>query len=171
MRSRFGWAALSALVLVAVLLAGCGGSGSTATTSASASDQGGVAVLKTMRMPDPATLVVNAEGMTVYEFRRDDPMIYQFRRSPVPTCYKACMATWMPVMTNGSPRAQGGAKPYMLGTIKRRDGGVQVTYDGHPLYIFRGDARPGEVNGEGMVTAGAKWHAVESDGDAFIVAG
>jgi predicted lipoprotein with Yx(FWY)xxD motif len=170
MRSRCGWAALSALALMAALLAGCGGTGSTTTTT-SAGDQGSVAMVKTMRTADPATLIVDAEGMTVYEFRRDDPMIYQFEREPVPTCYNACAVTWLPVLTSGSPRARGGAEPQLLGTVERRDGDTQVTYDGHPLYLFVGDRRPGETNGQDVVSFGARWHAVERDGDELPAVG
>ena len=100
-----------------------------------------VAVVKTIGRRSPVRVVVDADGMTVYEFRRDNPMIYEFSRDPAPTCYEACTDTWTPLLTDDAPKATAGADPSMLGTIKRRDGGVQVTYDGHPLYLFsRGHA-------------------------------
>ena len=118
------------------------GSGST-TTTASDDDPAGapkVAVVKTMTTGDPTRIVVDADGMTVYEFRRDDPMLYEFRRDPAPTCYDVCEMAWAPLLTSGRPRASGGAEASMLGTVERRDGGLQVTYDGHPLYLYSGDS-------------------------------
>ncbi len=112
----------------------------------------------------PVGFVVDADGMTAYEFRRDDPMLYQFDRDPVPTCYGPCTVSWFPVMTDEPPRAADGAEPSMLGTIRRKDGGIQVTYDEHPLYVFAGDKRPGEMNGQDVDSFGARWHAVRPDG-------
>ena len=191
-RSRGWWWTLSALVLAGALLVGCGGGSSTSTTAASdpvaesrrrqraavraPSDQSGVeaeidavatprvAVLRTIT-PDPVRMVVDAHGMTVYQFRRDNPMIYEFSRDPTPTCYDACITTWTPLLTDDAPRAMAGSHPSMLGTIKRRDGGAQVSYDGHPLYLFSGDRQPGEMNGQEAANFGAAWHAVEHDGD------
>jgi predicted lipoprotein with Yx(FWY)xxD motif len=130
-----------------------------------------VAVVGTMT-PDPVKVIVDGHGMTAYEFRRDEPMLYQqFTRDPVPTCYDACAATWTPLLTDDAPKAKAGADPSMLGTIKRRDGGTQVTYDEHPLYLFRGDRRPGQMNGQDAHSFGAAWHAVEDDGDVLIFPG
>lgn len=198
-RHRGLWWTLSALVLAGALLVGCGGSSSTSTTAASdpdaeTVDEGEhavrapagdaeaqsdanavatprVAVVKTMTTPDPVRVVVDADGMTVYEFRRDNPMIYEFSRDPAPTCYEACTDTWTPLLTDDAPKATAGADPSILGTIKRRDGGVQVTYDEHPLYLFSEDTRSGEMNGQEVHSFGASWHAVERDGDELIVAG
>ncbi|HWH21526.1 MAG TPA: hypothetical protein VN671_13400 [Solirubrobacterales bacterium] len=174
-RNRHLWWTLSALALAGALLAACGGGNSTSTTAASdreaevqadaPASTREVAVVKTMTTKDPARVVVDTEGRTVYEFRRDNPMLYQFSRDPVPTCYGSCSHTWIPLLTADRPKATGGAKPAMLGTIRRRDGGIQVTYDGHPLYLFTGDRRPGEMNGQGVHSFGAGWHAVEADGD------
>lgn len=200
-RNRGWWWTLPALVLGAALLVGCGGGGSAGTTAASDRDAEAagdgeqavraptgyatvaatepnsqaaiaprVAVVKTMT-PDPVRVVVDAHGMTAYEFRRDDPMLYQFSRDPVPTCYDACADTWTPLLTDDPPKAKAGADPSILGTIKRRDGGIQVTYDGHPLYLFSGDTQPGEMNGHEAHSFGAAWRAVESDGDVLILPG
>jgi predicted lipoprotein with Yx(FWY)xxD motif len=193
-RNRGCWWTLSALVLAGALLVGCGGGSSTSTTAANDPDAETVddsehalrapngsarvddattprvAVVKTMT-PDQVRVVVDADGMTVYLSRRDNPMIYEFSRDPAPTCYDACAATWAPLLTDDAPKAMAGADPTLLGTIKRRDGGAQVTYDGHPLYLFSGDTRAGEMNGQDAGNFGATWHAVEPDGDELIVAG
>lgn len=174
--------ALVILALSGVLLLGCGGDGGTTGTGsktvvdvahADARDPSAprVAVVKTATTPDPITVVTDSEGMTVYEFRRDDPMLYQFDREPVPTCYGACAAYWFPLLTDDPPRATGGANASLLGTIRRKDGGLQVTYDGHPLYLYAGDRRPGQTNGQEVDSFGARWHAVEPDGKALVVSG
>lgn len=193
-RSRSALFVLMALALSGLLLLGCGGSGSTNAGSGSetanegghaagspvadgeaepavrAADASRVAVVKTMVTPDPARVIVDSRGMTVYEFRRDDPMLYQFDRDPVPTCYGACSVTWYPLLTAERPRAAGGADTAMLGTIRRKDGGLQVTYDGHPLYLYAGDRRPGQMHGQEADSFGAGWNAVERDGQALVAA-
>lgn len=167
MWNRGAWVALSALVLAVGLLSGCGGGGSTSTVGAGAR----TAVVKVTTTPGPARVIVDANGMTAYEFRRDNPMLYQFSRDPVPTCYGACAATWAPLLTEERPRARAGAEAAMVGTIKRRDGGIQVTYDGHPLYLFTGDQDPGDMNGQDADSFGSSWHAVERDGDELVEVG
>ena len=47
----------------------------------------------------------------------------------------------------------------MLGTLKRSDGKVQVTYGGKPLYLYSGDKKAGDVKGQG---AGGIWHALDA---------
>jgi predicted lipoprotein with Yx(FWY)xxD motif len=170
-----------ALAVTALLLLGCGGSGSTTVRSGSgaatdgghavrAADISRVAVVKTMRLADPVKVIVDSDGMTVYEFRRDDPMLYQFDRDPVPTCYGSCSTTWSPLLTAQRPRAAGGADAAMLGTIQRKDGGLQLTYNGHPLYLYTGDRWPGQMNGQEADSFGARWHAVDREGQPLVAA-
>ena len=59
-----------------------------------------------------------------------------------------------------------GANSSLLGTITRSDGKPQVTYDGHPLYLFDGDHSPGQTNGQGVTAFGAGWFALSSAGNA-----
>ena len=66
-------------------------------------------------------------------------------------CYEACARAWPPlVLPKGVAVAVGGAgvKASLLGTSRRRDGDLQVTYNHWPLYTYVDDAR-GEVNGQG----------------------
>ena len=53
----------------------------------------------------------------------------------------------------------------MLGTTKRKDGSMQVTYNGHPLYTFVGDKKPGEGNGNDTTAFGAQWYALLGNGE------
>jgi predicted lipoprotein with Yx(FWY)xxD motif len=52
----------------------------------------------------------------------------------------------------------------MLATTMRSDGTNQVTYNGHPLYYFAGDSKPGDVTGEGNNSFGAGWDVVSPAG-------
>jgi len=62
------------------------------------------------------------------------------------------------------PRAGTGAKASLLGTTKRTDGRMQVTYDKHPLYTFVKDTKKGQTNGEGLNAFGAEWYALSAAG-------
>jgi len=79
-------------------------------------------------------------------------------------CSGACAGAWPPVMATGKLTASGGVKPSDLGTIARSGGGKQVTYNGHPLYFFAGDSGPGQTNGQGSDSFGAKWWLVAPSG-------
>ena len=54
----------------------------------------------------------------------------------------------------------------LLGTTKRADGKLQVTYAGHPLYYFSGDTKPGQINCENVVEFGGLWLVVSPRGAA-----
>ncbi|MGH9019561.1 MAG: hypothetical protein ACRDV0_00880 [Acidimicrobiales bacterium] len=57
-------------------------------------------------------------------------------RPSASTCLATCAAAWVPVITSGEPRAGQGVGASSLGTVTRPNGTLQVTYDGHPLYLF-----------------------------------
>jgi predicted lipoprotein with Yx(FWY)xxD motif len=65
---------------------------------------------------------------------------------------------------NGTPTEGKGADASMVGTTKRSDGASQITYNGHPLYLFVKDDKPGDTNGEGVNAFGANWYAVSPAG-------
>jgi hypothetical protein len=65
----------------------------------------------------------------------------------------------------GQPTAGSGAYPALLGTNPRSDGGTQVTYNGHPVYIFFKDQNPGDTKGEGVNAFGASWFALSPAGN------
>lgn len=68
---------------------------------------------------------------------------------------RACLALWHPLVVPAGTKPKG---PAPLGTVKRPDGRIQVTYKGRPLYAFDEDRKPGEANGEGFKDVGT-WHA------------
>lgn len=61
-----------------------------------------------------------------------------------------CTVNWPPLLTAGKPRAGSGVNARLLGTVHRtRPAGVQVTYNGHPLYFDKADTKPGDTTGQG----------------------
>jgi predicted lipoprotein with Yx(FWY)xxD motif len=100
--------------------------------------------------------VVDAQGRTLYLFEKD--------KSGRSACYGQCAKFWPPLITSGKPRASAGVKASLLGTTRRRDGRMQVTYGGHPLYRFLEDKAPGQTRGEGTKFFGAEWYVVAPSG-------
>jgi predicted lipoprotein with Yx(FWY)xxD motif len=75
-----------------------------------------------------------------------------------------CATFWPPLIATGKPRAAAGTKASMLGTTKRADGRLQVTYNHHPLYTFAKDTKKGQANGEGVIAFGGQWFVVSPAG-------
>jgi len=101
-------------------------------------------------------ILVNGRGRTLYLFERD--------KHGKSACSGQCAAFWPPLIASGKPVATAGAKASLLGTTKRADGRLQVTYNHHPLYTFVKDTRKGQANGEDLDAFGAKWYAVSAAG-------
>lgn len=80
-------------------------------------------------------------------------------------CYGECAVAWPPVLTKGKPRAGNGADADLLGTTRRRNGKLQVTYHGHPLYYFKGD-EPGRILCHNVDEFGGLWLVVNPRGNA-----
>ncbi len=143
--------------LGALIVAGCGG-GSTGGNETSGSSGGGAATLAATEISGLGSVLVNSEGLAVYEFAKD--------KGTTSSCYGACEEGWPPVTVASAPTAGEGAAAGQLGTTKRRDGTLQVTYAGHPLYTFVGDKSPGEANGNGSEAFGGLWSVLDEAGSA-----
>jgi predicted lipoprotein with Yx(FWY)xxD motif len=65
----------------------------------------------------------------------------------------------------GKPTIGTGAKASLVSTSTRSGRARQVIYNGHPLYLFKGDNKPGDTNGEGLNAFGGSWFAVSPAGD------
>jgi len=101
------------------------------------------------------TIVVNSAGKTLYRYRDDTKNTVK--------CTGACTATWPPLLVGAGkkPVAGAGVTASKLGTVKRSDGKTQVTYGGYALYLYAGDSKAGDVNGQGLE---GEWHAVSPSG-------
>jgi hypothetical protein len=69
-------------------------------------------------------------------------------------------------MKKGKVRAATGVKAKLLGTTKRKNGKAQVTYKGHPLYLFKDDAGAGQIKGQRQDFFGGLWYALNANGSA-----
>jgi predicted lipoprotein with Yx(FWY)xxD motif len=101
-------------------------------------------------------ILVDTKGRTLYDFPPD--------MRGASTCDGACAALWPPLTTIGEPHAGRGVAPSLLGTTKRSDGKVQVTYGGHPLYYYVADTKRGQTTGQGLNQFGAPWWVVSPAG-------
>jgi predicted lipoprotein with Yx(FWY)xxD motif len=144
-----GGVSVLALVLLGVAVAGAGGPPAAASSPGTRSSS---EMLKITKVGGTAVLT-NGKGFTLYWFAPDTPA-----RS---NCNGACAAYWPPV--TGTPAAGPGVTG-RLGTIKRSDGSVQATYNGHPLYTYVGDAAPGQAHGNNLNLNGGLWHEVTVPG-------
>ena len=101
-------------------------------------------------------VLVDGRGRTLYLFAKD--------RRGKSSCTGQCAGFWPPLIAAGKPRAAAGAKASLLGTTKRADGRLQVTYNHHPLYTFVKDTKRGQTNGEEVDAFGAEWYAITAGG-------
>ena len=152
--------ALPAIAATVAVLAACSssgtsaaGGGSTSTSSPAAATAGS---LKTATIGG-VTVLTNSKGFTLYSFAPDT--------STKSNCNGACAQNWPPVQGQATAAGVKGT----FGTIKRSDGSVQATFDGHPLYTFVGDTAPGQAKGNGLNAAGGLWHEVTTSGSAAPV--
>ena len=103
-------------------------------------------------------VLVDAQGKTLYIWAHD--------KGSKSTCNGDCAEYWPPLLTRAKPVAAGGANAALLGTSRRSDGRIQVTYAGHPLYYFVKDRKAGQTTGEGLTGFGGRWDPVSADGTA-----
>ena len=158
---KSGWAAAAGLGSLALLLTACGGSSGSSSTS-------GTTPTATAGQPSHAALgpakgsivlivqksalgyvLASANGQVLYTYAND-------KKGGSPTCTGSCAAIWLPM--TGSPVASTADTGLgTLGTVSDPNGAKQVTYNGMPLYTFKG-AKPLSVKGNGV--AGV-WHVIK----------
>jgi predicted lipoprotein with Yx(FWY)xxD motif len=138
------WTTVALTAVAALLLAL-----SLAATGPASTSAGSSGALLKLGHVGGVPVLTNARGYTLYLFVPDPP--------DKSTCYGTCAAYWPPV--TGTPTASKGVTG-TLGTIRRTDGGNQVTYDGHPLYTYVGDSGPGQANGNNINLNGGLWREI-----------
>ena len=154
--------ALAAVALVALAVAGCGGNndnGDAHASSALPKTKNGSSATVGVASSSLGNILVDSQGRTIYLFQQDT--------GTKSTCSGACATNWPPVRVSGKPKAGSGVNASMLGTTPRSDGKPQVTYNGHPLYLFQGDSSAGDTNGQAITAFGAAWYVVSPAGDAI----
>jgi predicted lipoprotein with Yx(FWY)xxD motif len=162
-------AGLALTPLVALALASCD-SGSSADSSSTAKPATGQPAAAAsggsgtvgVGTTDLGSVLVDSKGMTLYLFQADS--------GTTSSCNDACATAWPPLQATGQPTAGSGADSSLLGTTKRSDGTSQVTYNGHPVYGFAKDSKPGDTTGEGVNAFGGAWYVLSSSGDQITSA-
>jgi predicted lipoprotein with Yx(FWY)xxD motif len=161
MDRKIAVAAAVATMLVVLGAAACGGtsssglygSGSAPSTQAKATSGAAKVGVGSSGL---GKIVVDSSGRTLYLFEKD--------ANGKSACNGPCAAYWPPLTSDGSPVALSGVNQSLVGTTRRADGSEQVTYAGHPLYLFALDKKPGDTNGEGLTDFGAGWDALRPGG-------
>jgi predicted lipoprotein with Yx(FWY)xxD motif len=148
--------------LAALAVAGCGSSGGAATAApppappqaTSATIHGAAIKVASSGL---GRILVDSAGRTLYLFKADV--------GTKSACSGACATAWPPLLVTGKPTAGPGLTASKLGTITRSGGKRQVTYNGHPLYLFIKDKKPGQTAGQGVTAFGAAWFVVSPAGN------
>ncbi|HEX6455936.1 MAG TPA: hypothetical protein VF009_05390 [Solirubrobacterales bacterium] len=181
-RKTHAFALLALVAVVGLVIAGCGSSssstseesgyggskesassesssgyGNSASSESGAGAESGAAVVSLGSVKKLGMVLVDSNGMTLYDFHKD--------KGTTSSCYGPCAEGWPPMLTEGEPSVGNGAMASKLGTTERKDGTTQVTYDGHPLYTFVEDKKPGEANGNDVTAFGGSWYALKGNGE------
>ena len=102
-------------------------------------------------------------GRILFDARKQAIYIFERDSDRQTACYGTCAQAWPPVYTTGEPAAGSGVRSSLLGTIERRDGRMQVTYAGKPLYYYAHEGA-GEVRCHNVDLNGGLWWVVGLDG-------
>jgi predicted lipoprotein with Yx(FWY)xxD motif len=155
--SRLTRAAVVPLAVVA--LAGCGG-GPTGSAASPTTASGRPATIGIANEGNLGKILVDSQGRTLYLFQKDD--------GTKSACYGACASAWPPLRASGTPTIGGGANASLVATTARSDGKPQVTYGGHPVYLFQGDQKAGDTNGQGVTAFGGGWFTLSAAGNQVV---
>ena len=145
--SRSKHSSVIALVLAAALATGFSAEGAVDTAPT-------VSLLNTQL----GFVLVTSRGDTLYLFAAD--------RNGKSACDASCAKVWRPLLIHGKPTGGAGITTTLLGSTKRSNGSLQVTYRAHPLYTYARDTAAGQTTGEAASAFGARWYVVSAQGTA-----
>ena len=171
---KSGWAAAAGFGSLVLLLTACGGSSSTSSPTSTTTAQAMVpagqpssiaglpqkgSVVLVVQKSALGYVLAEANGQVLYTYDKDN-------KGGTPACTGSCAAVWLPLTGNPllSPASQGLGT---VGTVSDANGAKQVTYDGKPLYTFKG-AKALAVNGNGV---GGVWHVIKLSKSNVITGG
>lgn len=101
-------------------------------------------------------ILVDRSGRTLYLFEGD--------QGTASSCYNACAGVWPPATATAAPVAGAGVHQSLLATTARKDGSMELVYNGHPLYYFISDKQPGDTTGQALSSFGADWYVLSPAG-------
>jgi predicted lipoprotein with Yx(FWY)xxD motif len=138
--------------LAALLMCASGATALQPSQAATLAATSGPTTVKLGKSP-VGEVLVDDKGFALYVFTRDTPN--------TSVCYNQCAVVWPPLLTTGAPVAAKGVNQEMLGTITRKDGTTQVTYNGLPLYYWYLDGAAGQVKGQDVNKV---WYVMNANG-------
>src|SRR6266581_3336305 len=115
-----------------------------------------------LRKSEFGKVIFDSNGNVVYMFGRD--------KTATSTCYGVCANAWPPLLTKRAPRVGPGLNGNLLGTTKRRDGSLQVTYNHHPLYFYSADMH-GKIMCQHAIMHGGIWLVLKANGTPNMAKG
>jgi len=145
-------------VVLGIALAAAGVAAAAAVTHQSVASSSATAGKVTLHKTKIGNVLATSSGRTLYLFMKD--------KNKKSACYGQCATFWPPLMKKGKVSAGAGVKAKLLGTTKRKNGKLQVTYKGHPLYLFKLDKGAGQVAGQRQDFFGGIWYALSASGGA-----
>jgi predicted lipoprotein with Yx(FWY)xxD motif len=157
----------AAPILAALTLAACGGGGGGAAAGGGySSSSPSAAKPASSNTPNNTAIAVKHGQLGSYLADSQGHALYLFEadKGTMSTCYSACASVWPPLTAPSTAKAGTGVTSGLLGTTKRNNGTAEVTYHGHPLYLYAGDTSAGATNGQGLDQFGAKWYLVAPNG-------
>jgi predicted lipoprotein with Yx(FWY)xxD motif len=159
-------ALITASIGAALLAASCGGPAYGSTSASSGGGYPGAAGTPPGSSGPSATIavrstalgqiLVDGSGRTLYLFAGD--------QGTASSCYNACAGVWPPATATGAPVAGAGVHQSLLATTARKDGSMELVYNGHPLYYFISDKQPGDTTGQALSSFGADWYVLSPAG-------
>jgi predicted lipoprotein with Yx(FWY)xxD motif len=143
-----------ALPVVVLTVAGCGGGGNSVVQPKTSNGRPATIGIANTGL---GSILVDAKGRTLYLFQKDV--------GTKSACTGACATDWPPLRDAEKPTLGSGANASLAGTTPRSDGTPQVIYNRHPLYLFSGDQKSGDTNGQGVNAFGGLWYVLSSSGN------
>ena len=175
---------IAVLAACVIVLAGCGDDAATSTgaprapestspsetplqpqTSPLAPSSTSTAATPANRTGTVIKAAISQFGMMLFDGTGQAIYLFDKEQTTKPECYGACAEAWPPVFTEGVPTASKGTRQNLLGTTKRTDGKIQVTYGGHPLYYYAHEGK-NEVKCHNIQGFGGLWLVVTPAGES-----
>jgi predicted lipoprotein with Yx(FWY)xxD motif len=130
----------------------------------SATSTSSVALASSQAVRSTLTAGPSSYGRVLFDGRGF--VLYAFTRDPrgKSVCTAACAKAWPPYIVKTRPRAASGVKARLLGTTRRADGSLQVTYAGRALYYYVGDRSKGQILCQNVTEFGGVWRVIRPSG-------
>jgi predicted lipoprotein with Yx(FWY)xxD motif len=149
-----GLALAAAVTAVALTLSACGNSGVTTLSSPPTTD---VSLTLGLIHSPQGPVLATGTGYALYDFGPDTP-------TQSACLNDGCVFQWPPLLRTGPIRVGPGVNRSLVGTLKRPDGSVQLSYGGHPLYTYNLDVKPGLITGQAIDQDGGPWYVLDPAG-------